>query len=71
VPIGLLHIYNRYYEVIQELDLPDGEDEHILIDELIFLTGAKGLSNNKLIILTCSFVVFLCCKISKETQAIS
>lgn len=33
---------NTQYEVIEELDLPDGEDEHILIDELIRLTGVKA-----------------------------
>lgn len=33
---------NTSYEVIEELDLPDGEDEHILIDELIRLTGTKA-----------------------------
>ena len=30
------------YEVIEELDLPDGEDEHILIDELIRFTSATA-----------------------------
>lgn len=33
---------NTSYEVIEELDLPDGEDQHILIDELIHLTGTKA-----------------------------
>jgi len=33
---------NTVYEVIEELELPDGKDEHILIDELIHLTGAKA-----------------------------
>ena len=33
---------NTVYEVIEELELPDGEDEHILIDELIHLTGTKA-----------------------------
>lgn len=33
---------NTTYEVVEELDLPDGEDEHILIDELIRLTGIKA-----------------------------
>ncbi len=35
---------NTPYEVIEELDLPDGEDEHILIDELIRLTGPKAIA---------------------------
>lgn len=30
---------NTVYETIEEYDLPDGEDEHILKDELIYLTG--------------------------------
>jgi hypothetical protein len=33
---------NTLYEVVEELDLPDGEYEHILIDELIHLTGTKA-----------------------------
>lgn len=33
---------NTVYEVIEELELPDGEDENILIDELIHLTGIKA-----------------------------
>lgn len=36
---------NTLYEVIQELELPEGEDEHILKDELIFLTGTKAKAN--------------------------
>lgn len=43
---------NTVYEVFEELDLPDDEDQHILIDEVIFLTGNKaieaGLENVKL-----------------------
>lgn len=34
---------NTVYEVIEELKLPDKEDQHILIDELIQLTGKKAL----------------------------
>lgn len=33
---------NTIYEVIEELDLPDDDDQHILIDELIHLTGKKA-----------------------------
>jgi hypothetical protein len=33
---------NTLYEVIEELDLPDDNDQHILIDELIHLTGKKA-----------------------------
>lgn len=33
---------NTVYEVIDELDLPDKEDQHVLIDELIQLTGTKA-----------------------------
>jgi hypothetical protein len=33
---------NTVYEVIEELDLPDKEDQNILIDELIHLTGTKA-----------------------------
>lgn len=33
---------NTLYEVIEELDLPQNDDQHILIDELIHLTGTKA-----------------------------
>ena len=33
---------NTVYEVIKELELPDKEDQNILIDELIHLTGTKA-----------------------------
>jgi hypothetical protein len=33
---------NTVYEVIEELDLPDDIDQHILKDELIHLTGTKA-----------------------------
>ncbi len=40
---------NTVYETVEELELPEGEDEHILKDELIHLTGTKakaiGLEN--------------------------
>ena len=43
---------NTVYDVLEELDLPDKEDQHILIDEIITLTGKKaieaGLKNVKL-----------------------
>lgn len=34
---------NTVYQVIEELELPDENDQHILIDELINLTGKKAL----------------------------
>jgi hypothetical protein len=34
---------NTVYQVIEELELPDKVDQHILIDELIHLTGKKAL----------------------------
>ncbi len=36
---------NTLYESIAELELPAGEDEHILKDELIHLTGKKAIAN--------------------------
>jgi len=43
---------NTLYESIVEKDLPDGEDEHILKDELIYLTGKAaqqaGMDNVRL-----------------------
>jgi len=33
---------NTKFEVIEELDLPEIEDQHILLDELIHLTGTKA-----------------------------
>ena len=30
------------YEVLEEVDLPDGEDEHILLDEKIKITSQKA-----------------------------
>ena len=36
---------NTVYESIEELELPVGEDEHILKDELIHLTGTKAKAN--------------------------
>jgi len=33
---------NTVYEVIEELDLPEDDDQHILMDELIHLTGKKA-----------------------------
>lgn len=35
---------NTVYEVIEELELPDKEDQHILLDELVRLTGTKAKS---------------------------
>lgn len=34
---------NTVYQVVEELELPDENDQHILIDELIYLTGKKAL----------------------------
>ena len=34
---------NTLYESIVEKDLPDGEDEHVLKDELIYLTGQAAI----------------------------
>jgi IS4 transposase len=34
---------NTVYQVIEELELPENDDQHILIDELICLTGKKAL----------------------------
>jgi uncharacterized protein YlbG (UPF0298 family) len=34
---------NTVYESIEELELPDGKDEHILKDEIIVLTGDKAI----------------------------
>lgn len=43
---------NTVYEVVEELDLPDDKDQHILKDEIIRLTGKKAkdihLDNEKL-----------------------
>ncbi len=36
---------NTVYEVIEKLPLPDNEDQHILKDELIYLTGMKAKDN--------------------------
>src|SRR5665213_1502044 len=36
---------NTVYEVVEELALPDHEDEHIIKDELIYLTGKKAKDN--------------------------
>ncbi len=36
---------NTIYEVMQELELPDNDDQHILKDELIYLTGTKAKAN--------------------------
>jgi|SRR6056297_132 len=36
---------NTVYEVIEELDLPDDEDQHILIDEIIVLTSTKAVES--------------------------
>lgn len=33
---------NTVYEVVEELDLPEDEDQHILIDQVIHLTGHKA-----------------------------
>lgn len=33
---------NTVYEIVEELDLPEDEDQHILIDEIIHLTGDKA-----------------------------
>lgn len=35
---------NTVYEVIEELELPEHEDQHILKDELIHLTGTKSIA---------------------------
>lgn len=35
---------NTVYESVKELDLPDEEDQHILKDEIICLTGDKAMS---------------------------
>lgn len=34
---------NTVYQVIEELELPDENDQHILMDELIHLTGKKAI----------------------------
>jgi len=34
---------NTQYKSIEELDLPDGKDEHILKDEIIVLSGGKAI----------------------------
>lgn len=43
---------NTVYDTVEELDLPDGEDEHIVKDEIIVLTSAKaeetGMDKHKL-----------------------
>ena len=43
---------NTVYEVVEELELPEDQDQHILIDEIICLTSKKaieaGLENVKL-----------------------
>jgi len=36
---------NTCYETIEELDLPDGKDEHILKDEIIRLTSTKAIES--------------------------
>jgi hypothetical protein len=36
---------NTVYETIKELELPEEEDQHILKDELIHLTGEKAIEN--------------------------
>jgi hypothetical protein len=36
---------NTVYETIEELDLPDGENEHIVKDEIIRLTSPKALES--------------------------
>lgn len=36
---------NTVYEVIQELELPDNDDQHILIDEYINLTSKKAVES--------------------------
>ena len=36
---------NTCYELVQELDLPDGKDEHILKDEIIRLTGKQAIKS--------------------------
>ena len=33
---------NTVYEVVEELELPQNDDQHILLDELIHLTGTKA-----------------------------
>lgn len=33
---------NTVYEVVEELDLPENEDQHVLLDELIHLTGTRA-----------------------------
>lgn len=37
---------NTVYETIEELDLPEGENEHIVKDEIIRLTSPKALKQN-------------------------
>ena len=43
---------NTVYESVKELDLPDDTDQHILKDEIIYLTGSKakeaGIADEKL-----------------------
>jgi len=43
---------NILYETVEELDLPDDTDQHILLDEIIYLTGKSaeenGLNTTKL-----------------------
>jgi IS4 transposase len=37
---------NILYETVEELDLPDEKDQHILKDEIIYLTGKSAEENN-------------------------
>jgi hypothetical protein len=37
---------NILYETVEELDLPDDKDQHILKDEIIYLTGKSAEENN-------------------------
>ncbi|MCK9562782.1 MAG: IS4 family transposase, partial [Bacteroidales bacterium] len=37
---------NTVYEVVKELELPEDEDQHVLLDEIIHLTGSKAKKIN-------------------------
>ena len=37
---------NILYQTVEELDLPDDRDFHILKDEIIYLTGTSAAENN-------------------------
>lgn len=50
---------NTLYEVIQERELPDKEDQHILLDQEIYLTGKPAIENGMNTIPLRRVVVFI------------